>query len=41
MRKTTKHKKEIKIVGNDIFKSKTEEERMENIKKIFIKYINS
>jgi hypothetical protein len=33
-------KKEIKIISNDIFKSKTIEERHENIIKIIAKYIN-
>lgn len=34
-------RKEPTIIINNIYKSKTEDERMENVKKIFIKYINS
>lgn len=40
MEKKGKQKKEPKIIINNIFKSKTLEERHENIMKIFIKYIN-
>lgn len=40
MEKNGQKKKEHKIIANDIFKSKTIEERHENIIKILIKYIN-
>lgn len=40
MEKEKKKKKTVNLVFKDVFKSTTEKELYDNVKKIFIKYIN-